>query len=146
MHACTLAHIHALSQNCPYCVKAKELFEQIECPYEYKDLAEFDNPAAHATALLKLTGRNTVPNIFIGGENVGGFDELSKLHTKNELVQLLQQAGAIGPARLEAERVSPKLASSTVIVQKDCNTATHDDASCVPETPEQKTPFLQDAS
>ena len=36
--------------------------------------------------LVKETGRRTVPQIFIRGESIGGYDELSALDAKGELV------------------------------------------------------------
>ena len=43
--------------------------------------------------LASMTGRRTVPNVFIGGENVGGCDDIMALHRRGKLVKKLQQAG-----------------------------------------------------
>jgi glutaredoxin 3 len=41
-------------------------------------------------ALYELTNQYTVPNIFIGGQHIGGSDDLKKLHVQGKLVNLLQ--------------------------------------------------------
>ena len=44
-------------------------------------------------ALNKLTGRSTVPNVFIKGESIGGGDETCALRRTGKLVPMMQQAG-----------------------------------------------------
>ena len=39
--------------------------------------------------LQSKTGQRTVPNIFINGQHVGGFDNLSKLQTEGRLTKLV---------------------------------------------------------
>jgi len=39
--------------------------------------------------MIKRTGRNTVPQIYIGDKHVGGFDDLSELEIMDELDELL---------------------------------------------------------
>ena len=39
--------------------------------------------------MMEITGRRTVPQIFIGERHVGGFDDLSALNTSGELDKLL---------------------------------------------------------
>lgn len=39
--------------------------------------------------MIAITGRMTVPQIFIGEFHVGGFDDLAKLNRSGELDQLL---------------------------------------------------------
>jgi glutaredoxin 3 len=45
--------------------------------------------------LFRMTGRRTVPNIFIGGKNIGGGDETVELHRGGKLKPLLESASAI---------------------------------------------------
>jgi glutaredoxin 3 len=48
--------------------------------------------------LNELTGRSSVPNIFIGGKGVGGFSDgpgLETLHKEGKLQGLLKEAGAL---------------------------------------------------
>jgi len=44
-------------------------------------------------SLSKLTGRSTVPNVFIKGQSIGGGDETCALRRKGKLVPMMQQAG-----------------------------------------------------
>ena len=62
---------------CPFCVQAKNLAEQKGLEYEYKQLGiHFE---LHEL-LEKAPTARTFPQIFINGENIGGFTEFSKLH------------------------------------------------------------------
>jgi glutaredoxin 3 len=75
---------------CPYCVQAKRLLkskgvEQIE------EIRIDVNPQERAT-MMEITGRRTVPQIFVGATHVGGFDDLVALDSKEGLMPLLMQA------------------------------------------------------
>lgn len=41
-------------------------------------------------ALGEWTGRDTFPNVFLGGESIGGANELIKLHQSGELRRMLE--------------------------------------------------------
>ena len=72
---------------CPYCVRAKALLKQrgVEAIDEIRvDL----NPQERAT-MMELTGRRTVPQIFIGETYVGGCDDLVALDQSGQLTPLL---------------------------------------------------------
>lgn len=58
--------------DCPFCSMAKEELKLRGIPYDYIDLQELGKTAA------EVTGRKvkTVPQIYIEGEYVGGYDEL----------------------------------------------------------------------
>ena len=61
-------------------------------------LMEIENrgdEAAIQDALLAKTGGRTVPRVFIGGKFVGGGSEVKELQDSNQLVPLLQAAGAL---------------------------------------------------
>jgi glutaredoxin 3 len=73
---------------CPYCTRAKTLLRQrgVEQLEEIRlDLM----PADERTALMKRTGRRSVPQIFIGDTYVGGCDELMALDQRGDLLPLL---------------------------------------------------------
>ena len=57
---------------CPYCMKAKQLLKTKNIPFQEIDLT---NDPATREKLVKETGHQTVPMIFIGGKLVGGFDD-----------------------------------------------------------------------
>lgn len=75
---------------CPYCVRAKQILkskgvEQIE-------EIRVDSQPQERIAMMELTGRRTVPQIFIGSTHVGGCDDLMALDSKGGLVPLLNAA------------------------------------------------------
>ncbi len=75
---------------CPYCTRAKQLLkskgvEQIE-------EIRIDTDTAARTQMMEITGRRTVPQIFIGSTHVGGHDDLVALDGRGELVPLLSAA------------------------------------------------------
>lgn len=76
---------------CPYCIRAKQLLkargaDQIE-------EVRVDIDAAQRDVMMQVTGRRTVPQIFIGPRYVGGFDELKAMDQRGELLPLLQAQG-----------------------------------------------------
>jgi glutaredoxin 3 len=75
--------------SCPYCVRAKRLLKERGIAYEEIDIA-FDD--ALRLDVMKRSGRRTVPQIFIDGRSIGGYDELAELDTSGELATLTQQA------------------------------------------------------
>ena len=65
--------------DCPYCEQAKMLLKIKGVEFEYIDLAEIGKTAAQVTGRKDV---RTVPQIYIGGEYVGGFTELEKYFNK----------------------------------------------------------------
>lgn len=60
---------------CPYCVRAKLLLDKRNVQYEEYRV---DLDQGKLREMIKLTGRQTVPQIFIDDKYIGGFDELSE--------------------------------------------------------------------
>jgi glutaredoxin 3 len=73
---------------CPYCVRAKQLLKSKGVAH-IEEIRIDTDPAALKT-MMELTGRRTVPQIYIGATHVGGCDELVALDGKGGLVPLLQ--------------------------------------------------------
>jgi glutaredoxin 3 len=79
------------NQTCPFCVRAKALLKQ-------RGVAQIDevrvdlDPAAR-NSMMQLTGRRTVPQIFIGSTHVGGCDDLVELDQRGALLPLLAAIG-----------------------------------------------------
>ncbi len=71
---------------CPYCIRAERLLNKKGVQVE-KIL--IDNQPEEMTKMIKITGRRTVPQIFIGERHVGGYDDLVDLDLDGELDQLL---------------------------------------------------------
>ncbi|MDD3419894.1 MAG: glutaredoxin 3 [Candidatus Gastranaerophilales bacterium] len=83
-----MAKIEIYTTNyCPYCKKAKSLFEQLGVDYEEHDIT--DNEDDIMDSLIKKTGMSTVPQIFIDGKLIGGCDDLYALYKAGELEKLL---------------------------------------------------------
>ncbi len=72
--------------SCPYCVWAKQLLDTKNATYtEIRVDIETDKLAD----MVRLSGRRTVPQIFINDQPIGGFDDLSALAKNGELDKLL---------------------------------------------------------
>jgi glutaredoxin 3 len=78
------------TQVCPYCVRAKALLKQRGV--ENIDEVRVDLNPAERESMMALTGRRTVPQIFIGDTHVGGCDDLVALDQRGALMPLLQGA------------------------------------------------------
>ncbi len=76
------------TQVCPYCLRAKALLKQRGV--EQIDEVRIDLDPAQREQMIALTGRRTVPQIFIGQTHVGGCDELIALDRSGGLAPLLQ--------------------------------------------------------
>ena len=74
---------------CGYCVAAERLFKSKGMDYE---VVKVDEDPAMFEHMMEVTGRRSVPQIFIGDFHVGGFDDLSELNQTGELDDLLQSA------------------------------------------------------
>lgn len=72
---------------CPYCVQAERLLYA-------KGVTEIEKIRVDLQPELRLamvekTGRRTVPQIYIGKQHIGGFDDLAKLEHSGELARML---------------------------------------------------------
>lgn len=74
------------TQKCPYCALADQLLAKRGATVEKIDI---ESTADGWTALRERTGRDTVPQIFIGETHVGGYDDLVELDMLGELEELL---------------------------------------------------------
>jgi glutaredoxin 3 len=72
---------------CPYCTRAKMLLKQRGVEH-IEEIRVDLNPAERHT-MVKITGRRTVPQIFIGSTHVGGCDDLVWLDQQGDLMPLL---------------------------------------------------------
>lgn len=76
--------------TCPFCVGAKRLLAAKGQTWSEVDIG--DQPERREE-MLRRSGRTTVPQIWIDGRHVGGFDDLSALDASGELDRLLGRAG-----------------------------------------------------
>jgi len=75
---------------CPYCVRAKRLLQARGIGYEETDVGA--DPNLRAEIMERSGGRRTVPQIFIDGRSIGGYDELAALDASGELAGLVGSA------------------------------------------------------
>ena len=71
---------------CPYCVAAKQLLQRKGVTFEEIDVSGDNEKRAW---LREASGQTTVPQIFIEGRSIGGFQELAGLDGRGELDALL---------------------------------------------------------
>ena len=84
------AHVRMYSSMfCPFCYRAKALLEHKGVNVEILDV---DNDFALRQQMETISGRHTVPQIFINGAHIGGCDDLYALESAAELDGLLAAA------------------------------------------------------
>ncbi len=72
---------------CPYCMRARSLLKKKGVEY---DEIPVDGDNILWEEMAKLSNRNTVPQIFINDQAVGGYDDIAALDRNNELDTLLE--------------------------------------------------------
>ena len=115
-------------QWCPYCIKSKALLKAKDIPYRETDIT-FDEELQ--LQMVERTGRYNVPQIFVDGVLVGGYDDLAHLNSTGILDKLagrkpvklksLYDVAVIGggPAGLSAAMYSARKSLSTIVVSGD---------------------------
>jgi len=76
---------------CPYCIRAERLLSRKGVVINKVPVG---NDAEKWRQMERISGRNTVPQIFIGDYHVGGYDDLAALDSCGELDQLLNAGKA----------------------------------------------------
>jgi glutaredoxin 3 len=72
---------------CPYCLRAKALLKQRGVAQIHEVRVDLD--PQQRDRMVALTGRRTVPQIFVGDTHVGGCDDLIALDQRGALMPLL---------------------------------------------------------
>ena len=72
---------------CPYCVRAKNILKSKVV--EHIEEVRIDTDPSQLAHMMSITGRRTVPQIFIGDVHVGGCDDLIALDGRGGLQPLL---------------------------------------------------------
>ena len=84
-----MAHVKIyLTATCPYCIRARQLL-QARGVTGIEEIRVDLQPALRAD-MTRITGRTSVPQIFIGDTHVGGCDDLMALDERGGLLPLLQ--------------------------------------------------------
>jgi glutaredoxin 3 len=82
-----MSHVLIYTTNyCPYCHGAKALLRSKNVAFEEIDVTA---EPARRQEMERLSGRRTVPQIFIDGNPIGGFDDARRLDSSGELDRLL---------------------------------------------------------
>ena len=71
---------------CPFCMRARSMLKNKGI--EYEDIAVGNDPALWQK-MQALSGRDTVPQIFINDQAIGGFDDMAFLERQGKLDPLL---------------------------------------------------------
>lgn len=73
--------------TCPYCVRAKQLLENKGQEWVEIDLTV--EPERTNEMIERAGGRRTVPEIFIDGKLIGGYDDMAALESEGKLDPML---------------------------------------------------------
>ena len=94
--------------GCGSCVRARTLLARKRVPFEEIDVT--DDPVREREMIERAGGRRTVPQIFIGGVHVGGYDDLAALEEEGRLDPLLQRGMEIaaGAAAMAGAVTAPE--------------------------------------
>lgn len=72
--------------TCGFCMMAKGLLDTYKVEYEETTVVE---PHKRQEMMQRAHGRYTVPQVFIDGQHIGGYDELSGLERRGKLKPLI---------------------------------------------------------
>lgn len=75
---------------CPYCFRAKALLQRKGVTFQEIDVSDAPDKRLW---LRERTGRRTVPQVFINGKPVGGYDDIAALDAAGRLDPLLAEEG-----------------------------------------------------
>ncbi|VDN44508.1 unnamed protein product [Dibothriocephalus latus] len=76
--------------TCPYCVKVKKRFTDLNIPFGYLDLDQKANGSTIQKALKEISGVETVPQIFFRGKFMGGCSDVDEI-ADDKLVAMSQK-------------------------------------------------------
>jgi len=79
---------------CGYCRSVKDLFKTLNQDVKVLELDVVGDGDDIQNELFKITKQKTVPNVWVGGEFIGGNDATQALHKKGELTPKLEKARA----------------------------------------------------
>lgn len=75
---------------CPYCTAAKRLLKEKGVAFTEHNLDVL--PESEAQRVAQLSGRTSVPQVFINGKSIGGYTDLKQMEADGKLDGLLAEA------------------------------------------------------
>eukprot|EP00873_Tetraselmis_striata_P020961 jgi/Tetstr1/441225/TSEL_029481.t1 len=78
---------------CPFCMEVKSLFSKLGVDATVVELDSLADGNEVQGALSSVSGSSTVPQVFIGGEFLGGCDDTMSAHRSGKLMTMLEGAG-----------------------------------------------------
>lgn len=75
------------SSWCPFCIRAKQLLDAKGLSYE--EISVDGQPQKRAE-MMQISGRHTVPQIWVNDHHVGGCDELYQMEHNGQLDKLIK--------------------------------------------------------
>ena len=92
--------------GCPACVNAKRLLDSKKVKYQEKKLGS--SPSMQKAFAIATKGAKSIPQVFINGEHIGGFDDLQNLQKRDELNYKLGLVSEL-PKRSIADKIKQVL-------------------------------------
>jgi len=92
--------------GCPACVNAKRLLDSKKVKYQEKKLGS--SPSMQKAFAIATKGAKSIPQVFINGEHIGGFDDLQNLQKRGELNYKLGLVSEL-PKRSIADKIKQVL-------------------------------------
>lgn len=81
--------------SCPYCNKAKQVFDKLHVPYLAVELNGRSDGSDIQEVLGQMTGARSVPRVFVNKQCLGGGSDVEAMYKSNELQKLLQSQGLL---------------------------------------------------
>merc|ERR1719258_974752 len=78
--------------GCAYCTRAKTFLSARDVAYEEYDVSV---DRSKLEEMIDAAGRSTLPQIFVGGEHIGGCDDLLAEHNAGTLKDRFERAGIV---------------------------------------------------
>ncbi|KAI9260808.1 glutaredoxin [Sporodiniella umbellata] len=75
---------------CSFSIRAKDLLDDMQVEYKVVELNVEPEGEAIQRSLAELTKQNTVPNIFINQQHLGGYSDLQAAYSSGKLQKLLK--------------------------------------------------------
>jgi glutaredoxin 3 len=91
-HEANVAITMYTTASCPYCIQAERLLRAKGVADIAKVRVDLD--PARRQEMMERTGRRTVPQIYIGAQHIGGYDDLVALDRAGKLAPLLAQTAS----------------------------------------------------